>query len=36
MRGIDTACDCETSSGRGVCDVFDLICFQERFAEGCG
>ncbi len=29
------ACDCDTSTGPGVCDVFDFICFGNRFAQGC-
>ncbi len=29
------ACDCDTSTGPGVCDVFDFICFGNGFAAGC-
>lgn len=29
------ACDCDISTGPGVCDVFDFLCFQAAFAAGC-
>ncbi len=29
------ACDCDTSTGAGVCDIFDFVCFGNRFAAGC-
>ena len=27
--------DCDTSTGVGVCDVFDFLCFQDAFVGGC-
>jgi hypothetical protein len=32
----DSACypDCDTSTGVGVLDIFDFLCFQNRFASG--
>lgn len=29
------ACDCDTSTGVGVCDIFDFLCFQNAFIGGC-
>lgn len=29
------ACDCDTTTGVGLCDVFDLLCFANAFAGGC-
>jgi hypothetical protein len=26
--------DCDTSTGMGVLDIFDFLCFQNRFAAG--
>jgi sugar lactone lactonase YvrE len=26
--------DCDTSTGRGVLDIFDFLCFQNRYAAG--
>lgn len=28
------ACDCDTASGPGVCDIADFLCFQNLF-ENC-
>lgn len=27
--------DCDTSTGVGVLDIFDFLCFQNAFAAGC-
>ena len=29
------ACDCDTSTGSLVCDIFDFLCFQNAFVAGC-
>ncbi len=29
------ACDCDVSTGLGVCDVFDYICYLNAWAESC-
>ena len=29
------ACDCDTSTGLLVCDLFDFLCFQNAFVSGC-
>ena len=34
-HGASYACDCDTQSGPGVCDIFDFLCFQNEFANGC-
>jgi hypothetical protein len=35
VRGESSACDCDTSTGRAVCDVFDFLCFQDAFTSSC-
>jgi hypothetical protein len=34
--GFETACyaDCDSGTGPGVLDIFDFLCFQNRFAQG--
>ena len=27
--------DCDTTTGQGVCDIFDFLCFQNAFVSGC-
>ena len=29
------ACDCNTTTGNSVCDLFDFLCFQNAFVGGC-
>ena len=29
------ACDCDTSTGERICDIFDFVCFQDAFVLGC-
>ena len=29
------ACDCDTTAGPGICDIFDFLCFQDAFVGGC-
>lgn len=36
--GCPCACDFDTSTGNGVCDIFDFLAFQDSFVAGeaCG
>ena len=29
------ACDCDTSTGPLVWDLFDFLCFRDEFVSGC-
>ena len=33
--GDSYACDCDMSTGQGVCDIFDFLCFGNEFEHGC-
>jgi hypothetical protein len=33
--GDPIACDCDEQTGKSVCDIFDYLCFMNRFMEGC-
>ncbi len=33
--GDSYACDCDMSTGQGVCDIFDFLCFGNAFERGC-
>lgn len=35
VAGDAYACDCDTSTGTQVCDIFDFVCFQNAFVLGC-
>ncbi len=35
VAGESYACDCDISTGVGVCDIFDFLCFGNAFAAGC-
>jgi hypothetical protein len=36
-RCIDAPCDadCDQSTGSGILDIFDFLCFQNAFVAGC-
>ena len=35
VNGEPYACDCDTSTGPGVCDLIDFVTFAGQFAAGC-
>jgi hypothetical protein len=35
LAGDGYACDCDLTTGESRCDIFDFLCFQDRFVRGC-